>query len=816
MKRILTLFAGWMLAATVLAQNPELAFFLPDTCRYDASIPVPAAVLGHEIGELQALHAPAVSYIRALEAASDRIKVFEYGRTHEHKPLLLVAVSSPEHIRDLDALKAAHTRLTDPSDDAPTDGPVFAWLGHSIHGNETSGFNASLLLLYHLAAARTPYVEQLLDRSVILIDPVLNPDGLDRFSTWVNSHRSLTPNPDTQEMEHLESWPGGRSNHYGFDLNRDWINQTQPESRARIAALLDWNPNVYTCSHEQGAGDHLHFSPGVASRVHPLIPDECQALIRRLSENYYVPAFDRQGLLYFSGEVYDDYYPGRGREYLDFHGGIALLWEQPSPRGFLKETANGLLSFPQAIHNQLTLQLATLQGCCEMRQDLLQYQKAYYRKGLAEGKGFYVFGSSRDLVSATRLAETVALNGLEVYRLGAALTVDGRRFVPDSAFVVPVRQKRSRLVEALFEVREQYADSLSYDITGWTMPLLYGLESVRVASARTGARYTPAEGPLVQAPVPEQATYAYAVEWGGFYAPRALWRLRSAGVRAIAARAPFQAGGRTLGCGSIVVPLGSAYQSLDRTAIHALMTRIAQEDGIAVYPLFSGHGAGRDLGSGTFARIGLPSVAVLGGEIASSVTVGSLWHLLDVHYGMPLSILPSERLAKTDLDRYNVLFVTSAHENLTDKDLQHIRDWVSEGRTLVTVGRGAVLAHRMGVEGFSFKVRNLSGVILETEGDLFQPLLWGYTDPRIPIFKDNSLALQPLADPRRVILSHSAEPLLSGNLTPSSQETLAGTPAVVVSTLGKGKVVSFLFDPNFRGVSYGMSLMTANAIWFSR
>lgn len=263
MKRILTFLAGSLLATLSLqAQSvPALDYFLPDTCSYNPAIPVPASVLGFEVGEFQVPHEKGVEYFRAVEAASPRVKIFEYGKTHEHRPLMLVAISSEENIRNLDAIRQEHNRLTDPSDNAPTDGPVFLWLGHSIHGNETSGFNASLLLVYHLAAAQTVHTDQLLENSIILVDPANNPDGIARFSEWANSHKSFTDNPDDQELEHNEAWPGGRFNHYWFDLNRDWMNQTQPESRFRAEQLLAWNPNVYTCAHEQGS-DALPFLPG--------------------------------------------------------------------------------------------------------------------------------------------------------------------------------------------------------------------------------------------------------------------------------------------------------------------------------------------------------------------------------------------------------------------------------------------------------------------------------------------------------------------------------------------------------------------------
>ena len=280
MKKTIAVLAGLLALVSLRAQAPvSLDYFLPDTCNYNKSIPTPASVLGFEIGEFQATPELAVAYIKALAAASDRVLLRQYGWTHERRPLYLLIISTEQNIRDIDRIKAEHDKLSDPSANGSTDGPVFNWFGNSIHGNETSGFNASLLLAYHLAAANTPYTQKVLESNIVLIDPMINPDGIGRFSEWANSHRSSVPNVDDQELEHNEMWPGSRSNHYWFDLNRDWINQTQPESQYRAVAMLDWKPNIYTCAHEKGSDANYHFSPGEPTRVHPLIPDECQAFI---------------------------------------------------------------------------------------------------------------------------------------------------------------------------------------------------------------------------------------------------------------------------------------------------------------------------------------------------------------------------------------------------------------------------------------------------------------------------------------------------------------------------------------------------------
>ena len=812
MKKTIAVLAGLLALVSLRAQAPvSLDYFLPDTCNYNKAIPTPASVLGFEIGEFQTTPEQAVAYIKALAAASDRVLLRQYGWTHERRPLYLLVISTEQNIRDIDRIKAEHDKLSDPSANGSTDGPVFNWFGNSIHGNETSGFNASLLLAYHLAAANTPYTQKVLESNIVLIDPMINPDGIGRFSEWVNSHRSSVPNADDQELEHNEMWPGSRSNHYWFDLNRDWINQTQPESQYRAVAMLDWKPNIYTCAHEQGSDANYHFSPGEPTRVHPLIPDECQAFIRRLAKDYYAPAFDRQGMMYFSGEVYDDYYPGRGREYMDF-----LKYEYSLMLRAFVQSTHGIFNW-QPWH-------------WDRRGELLDYQKRYFRETSREGSGYYVFGSSDDLAATVRLAETVARNGVEIYRLGRKLTAEGRTFVPDSAFVVPVRQAHHRMVEALFEIRESYADSLSYDITGWTMPMAFNLPYAKVASAAQGDEFHFTDPQPTGAY--KRASYAYAFEWTGFYAPRALYRLLSQGVFAKVTQDGFTAGDKHFSRGSVIVPLGAAYQSLPAEEIHKLMQTIAREDMVDVYALDSGFASGHNLGSANFLTARLPKVAVIGSTEASSVPVGDLWHLMDQHYLIPLSIIASESVSGLDLDRYNVIFVTAAHNSMSEASRAKIRSWVERGGTLVTLEQGHQFLRRMGLDGLKTKsqafdtnipysqvataqrAQSIPGVILEAGIDPSHPLCWGYKADRLPVFKNNAIMFEPLENRLRTPLVHSDNVLLSGNLLPRLQGMLAGTPVAVITALGSGRVISFSIDPSFRAVWYGTSKLTANAIFW--
>ena len=282
----------------------------------------------------------------ALDKASDRISLEITGQTYENRPLLLLTITSPKNHTNIENIRIQHLQLTDPSKSSSVDiknMPAIFYLGCSIHGNEPSGTNAGLIMAYHLAAAQGHEIEKYLENTVILFDPSFNPDGLTRFSTWANSRKSKLISPDSYDMEHNESWPGGRFNHYWFDLNRDWMVAQHPESQARIKKFQQWKPNVLTDHHEQGTNATFFFMPGEPTRVHPLTPDKNQELTRKMGE-YHAKALDQIGSLYFTQEGYDDFYYGKGSTYPDAQGAIGILFEQASSRGHAQESVNGILT----------------------------------------------------------------------------------------------------------------------------------------------------------------------------------------------------------------------------------------------------------------------------------------------------------------------------------------------------------------------------------------------------------------------------------------------------------------------------------------
>jgi hypothetical protein len=376
----------WLFVSVLSQAQTDLSYYLPAGVQYNPAIPTPQSVLGHEVGEWHVTHDKLVYYMMALDKASDRVSLQITGYTHEARPLLLLTITTPKNHQNIEALRTQHLQLGDAAKSGSLDiknMPAVFYLGCSIHGNEASGANAGLVMAYHLAAAQGAEIEKYLENTVILFDPSFNPDGLQRFSAWVNSRKSKVISTDPNDTEHNEAWPGGRFNHYWFDLNRDWLVAQNPESQARAKQFQAWRPNVLTDHHEQGTNATFFFMPGVPSRVNPITPEKNQELTRKMGE-YHAKALDEIGSLYFTQEGYDDFYYGKGSTFPDAQGSIGILFEQASSRGHAQESVNGVLRFPFTIRNHFVTMLSSLKAINEMREELLNFQRDFFKNASAE------------------------------------------------------------------------------------------------------------------------------------------------------------------------------------------------------------------------------------------------------------------------------------------------------------------------------------------------------------------------------------------------------------------------------------------------
>ncbi len=702
------LVGGWLVAEPSATPTPPtpptLDYYLPPSVSYDPAIPLPRSTLGFEVGEWHLRPEQQVAYLEKLDASSDRIELEVIGHTYEARPLLLLKISSPANLARLEAIRREHLALSDPAVPRPdlTDLPVVVYLGYSVHGNEASGANAALVVAYHLAAAQGAEIEDLLAHTVILLDPAFNPDGISRFATWANMHRGRVLVDEPDHREHREAWPNGRTNHYWFDLNRDWLPAQHPETIARLAQFHRFRPNVLSDFHEMDTDATYFFQPGVGRRAHPLTPAKNLELTRALAQ-YHARALDQLGSLYYTEESFDDFYFGKGSTYPDLHGGIGILFEQASARGHLQQSQDGQLSFPFAIRNQVTTSLSTLAGALALRQELLAYQADFYRQVPQDDVRGWVFSGEHDPARLHAFLTLLERHQIVVHELARPLEIHGQSFrpgraSPGTAYLVPTAQPQGRLVRALFERRTEFADATFYDISAWTLPLAFGLAN----SALEGAAFSPQLlGKRVKVEDPPRGSfpssgiaYAYVFPWDGTYAPRALHRLLQAGVKARVATRTFTPAGASLAGGSpaapfapgaIVIPTG--IQAVEPARLTALLQQIAEHDAISLALVPSGlTPEGIDLGSPNLLPLTLPRAALVVGRPVSTTAAGEVWHLLDQRSEIPLTLLDFDRVPGVDLRHFtHLLLVDGEYESWNRKAVEKLRAWVREGGVLVAM-----------------------------------------------------------------------------------------------------------------------------------
>ncbi len=845
MKRLLLLLQLFS-TASICAQ--QLSYYLPAGVTYNKEIPTPGSVVGHEVGEWHITHDRLVYYMQMVAAQSKRMKLTVTGRTHEGRQQLAIFISSPENLARLETIRQQHLQLSDPAKSSglnTAEMPAVVWIGCSIHGNEPSGANMSLLLAYYLAAAEGSNIDELLKNTVIILDPSLNPDGLNRFANWVNMHKSSVVVSDVNNRELNEVWPGGRTNHYWFDLNRDWLPAQQPESRNRIEVFHNWRPNILTDHHEMGSNSTFFFQPGVPSRVNPNTPDQNQVLTAAIG-SFHARYLDSIGSLYFTKEGYDDFYYGKGSTFPDIHGGVGILFEQASSRGHFQQTQNGLLTFPFTIRNQFVTALSTLEAAVQLRVRLLNYQRDFYQDVKKEAAAFpvktYVFGHSYDQARNRMFIELLLRHRVEILENKSPLEADGKKFLPGSSWLIPVNQPQFKLVKTLFEKTLQFKDSLFYDITSWTFPLALGLpfaELKAVPVNNTGVPVTqvPATAGGIQV---QAAAYAYAFEWDDLYAPRLLYALQSKGVVVRVASQVFDAvtasGTRSFTYGSIIIPVG--LQRMSKEALSLLLDKEGKETGVAVYALATGYASkGVDLGSNSLLPVKTPRILLVGGTGVSSNDAGEIWHLLDQRLRIPVTLVETDRLTSVNLGNYTTLILPEGNYGALGKAAQErLQQWVSNGGTLLAFENAGRFLSAAGITKTLYKTadgktdttlvlpyylrsdetraREMPGSIFEAFMDPTHPLCYGYREKTISIFKANTLFMDKNNDPYATPVQLSSNPLQSGYLHRNYTEAVKQMAVVNVENVGRGKVITYNENMAFRAFWTGTMKLLINGIFF--
>lgn len=824
----------------------ELTYFLPEGS-YNPEIPTPKEVLGYEVGEWHVSHDQLLIYMRRLANASDRISLQLIGKSYEGRSLIHLIFTSPENHGRLEEIRQEHLTLADPTqspDLNTSEMPGVVWLGYTIHGNEPSGTHAALVAAYYLAACEDENVLEILEDMVILFDPCYNPDGLNRFSSWVNSHRGINVLlTDPENREQNEAWPGGRTNHFWFDLNRDWLPVQHPESQARIRQFHRWKPNFLTDHHEMGTNSTFFFQPGIPSRNHPFTPPKVYELTHKMAA-YHAKALDDIGSLYFSEEGFDDFYYGKGSTYPDVNGGVGILFEQGSARGHAQESENGVLTLPFATRNQFVTTLSTLQGTHALRQELLDHQRTFFQTALEEARKSpiqgYVFTSPEDATRTVEFLELLQQHQITVQRLSSSHTIEGQSYPEGLSFYVPVAQAQYRLIRGIFEEMTSFQDSLFYDVSAWTLPHAFNLTYTAVERGGTPLPLASiSEKISLDVPTFTSSSYAYAFEWKGYYAPRALYQLLNKGLRAKVATSAFTStGGKQFSKGTIIIPLQN--QNLSSEEIHEAMGEIATRDGLPIYPIETGlTPTGPDLGSRTVEALEKPEILVLVGRGVSSYDAGEVWHLLDQRYHMPLTLAEVSQFSGLDLDRYNTLVLVNGNFRLHEGQVDRLKEWVRKGGTIIGMRRAinwldnnefasieynqAETSTTTPASGISFPYDNqgnrrgaqvIGGAIFEIEMDLTHPLAYGFTDSTLPVFRNTTLFIKRSAHPYSQPFVYTEDPLLSGYISDRNLNLLRNSAAAQINSMGRGRVICLPDNPNFRAFWYGTNKVFANAIFF--
>lgn len=830
--------------------------YLPKHASFDQGIPLPKQTLGFEIGQRQLRHDQLKQYFNTLADNSKRIKITSIGQTPQLREQFLVTISSENNLANLgDILAKRHIHQSNQKISSShkkmntEDEPLVIWLGYSVHGDEISGANAAMVVAYYFAASKEKTIDEMLKNTIIVLEPSINPDGMDRFVNWVNTYRGSTNNGDPQHIEHHQGWVSGRTNHFWFDLNRDWLLLSQQETRHRLKYFHQYQPHVLGDYHEMGANSSYFFQPGVVSRTHPLTPKQNTFLTKTLAK-YHANALDKAQRLYYSEEHYDDFYYGKGSTYPDINGGIGILFEQASSRGMQQETINGLLTFEYGIQNHVLTSLSTIKGAWQNSVELKKYRKNFYLQGLKQAKkqkiDGYLIHEAKDKYRLHELLSKLEQHQINVYPLDEDFSYKGKEYSAQNSYYVPLKQIQYRVIQALFNQQTNFEDNTFYDVSGWTLPLAMDIDFQQLDSAwgleLADSPWSNNDIALVSKTNTSSTDYAYAFEWNHSLAPKLLNHLLSKKIKAKVATGGFaslvQGKERIFSSGTIIIP--AAIQS--ETNWRTTLAELALTTNIELFTIHSGlTSQGIDFGSTSFVPLTSPKVLLLGGKGISQYEAGEMRFYLDETLSIPLSIIEHSRLDDIDLFSYSHLILVNGNYNeVSDENASKIKAWIKQGGVVFGQKRGAKwladqdilsvdfvskkqITQLFDSEQLPYKDKEIlsarkyiAGAIFATTLDTSHPLAFGYSDSDLPLFRDSTLIMETGQQPFITLAKYTGTPLLSGYTDKNLVNSLAHNTAIVAHNYGQGRVIASTDVLAFRGYWLGSAKLLANSLFFAK
>ncbi len=798
------------------------------------NIASPSEFLGYEIGTQFSRHHEVVSYFQSIaKAAPNNVKLEKYGTTNERRPLYLAYVSSPENLKNLETIRINNLKNAGVLNGAPTATNVaIVWLSYNVHGNEASSTEAAMLTLYKLLTQQ----KELLENTIVIIDPCINPDGRDRYVNWFNETKSTPYISDPQASEHNEPWPGGRPNHYLFDLNRDWAWATQTETQHRLKVYNTWLPHIHVDFHEQGINEPYYFAPA-AEPFHEIITDWQSDFQTQIGKNH-AKYFDAEGWLFFTRERFDLFYPSYGDTYPTYMGAIGMTYEQGghgrAGLGILNDEGHELTLVERLTHHTTT-GISTLEMASKNATKLNTEFAKFFNNTDLKYKSYVLKGNANKLKSLKNLLdkheisyENPTVTKVSGYNYNAAK--QGSLSVSKKDLVVHTNQPKGKMVKVLFEPNAKLSDSLTYDITAWSVPYAYGLEAIASTTKVNSTKQTQPTDLIIA----NAATYGYVSAWNSITDAQFLAALLKENIKVRFTEKPFTSNGNTFERGSLIITKSDNTHITNYTEV---LNRLIKTHAPTLTAISSGFSQSTpDIGSPDVKLINPQNVAVLSGKGTSSLSYGEIWHFFEQQLHYPLTAINSDNLGSTNLNKYNVLIIPSGYYDdvLDAHNLKKIKDWVRQGGKVIAIDNA--LRSFAGKDDFSLNYKTsetnttkknltayanrereysnnlITGAIFKTKIDATHPMAFGY-DANYFSLKLGSTAYSLLDRGYNVGYLDNTE-VYSGFAGKNALKNLENTLVFGEEPMGNGSFVYMVDNTLFRSFWENGKLFLVNAIFF--
>lgn len=800
------------------------------------NIQSPDEFLGYQIGTQFSRHHQVIDYFKAVaETLPIQVKLEKYGETYERRPLYLTYISSEENIRNLESIRENNLKNAGLVDGNATNPEVaIVWLSYNVHGNEASSTEAAMLTLYKLLTEK----QEWLKNTVVIIDPCINPDGRDRYVNWFNETASQPYDIDQQASEHNEPWPGGRPNHYLFDLNRDWAWASQIESASRLKAYNKWMPHIHVDFHEQGINEPYYFAPA-AEPFHEIISDFQRDFQTEIGQNH-AKYFDKEGWLFFTRERFDLFYPSYGDTYPTYMGAIGMTYEQGghgrAGLGILNDEGHVLTLVERLIHHTTT-GLSTVEIASKNAKRLNTEFSKFFDNSDLKYKSYALSGNPDKIESLKSLLnkhdikfESASAGKVSGYNY--ATGKQGSLNADSNTLVVHTNQPKGKMVKVLFEPNAKLTDSLTYDITAWSMPYAYGLDAVASTSKiSSGKKITNSEFQTL----PD--AYGYVSDWNSMKDAKFLASLLKADFRVRFTEKPFSSNGKNFERGSLIITKGD---NAKLTNMQSKLNEIVREHSKTLSVINSGFSQTTpDIGSPDIKLINKQKIAVLSGEGTSSLSYGAIWHFFEQQLEYPITSINTANLSRTNLDKYNVLIMPSGYysRTLNESTMKALKDWVRSGGKVIAID--AALRSFADKDGFGLKYKKkdededevktdnlipyaererqgannlITGAIFKSKIDNTHPMGFGYGDDYFTLKLGNSA--YSLLDRGYNVGHISDTKVFSGFAGQNALNNLDNTLVFGEERMGSGSFIYMVDNPLFRSFWENGKLFLVNSIFF--